>query len=101
MSLKSLSNIDKLVEQGLRKAALRVEGSAKELTPVDTGNLRASIKVTPKKLSASVGTNVEYAGYVELGTANQPPQPYLYPALMQNKEQILKDIANAIKGGVK
>ena len=29
---------------------------------------------------AVIGTNVEYAPYVELGTRHQKPQPYLKPA---------------------
>lgn len=50
-----------------------------------TGRLRASIAfevVTDDAgLVARVGTNVEYAGYVELGTDRAPPYPYLRPAL--------------------
>ena len=48
------------------------EGYAKELCPVDTGNLRNSIthKVVNdgQSVSIMIGTNVEYGPYVELGT---------------------------------
>lgn len=40
-----------------------------------------------------IGTNVEYAAYVEFGTVNTPPQPYLKPAVMDHTgtyERILK-----------
>ena len=32
-------------------------------------------------LVATIGTNVEYAPYVELGTSNAPAQAFLLPAL--------------------
>lgn len=32
----------------------------------------------------SVGSNVEYAPYLEFGTENQAPQPYLMPAYLEN-----------------
>ncbi len=49
------------------------------------GRLRSSItwEVVSEggDLSAKVGTNVEYAPYVELGTRYMRAQPYLVPAL--------------------
>ena len=41
-----------------------------DLVPVDTGNLRNSIshKVDPEESAVYIGTNNEYAAYVELGT---------------------------------
>lgn len=46
------------------------EGYAKEKSLVDTGRLRNSITFTvvDDEISLYVGTNVEYAPYVELGT---------------------------------
>lgn len=64
------------------RLVLRVEGVAKRICPVDTGRLRASIssRVEPGPVGV-VGTNVEYAPYVELGTVHTPAQPFLTPAL--------------------
>ena len=42
-----------------------VEGYAKEDCPVDTGNLRNSLTHTAGEDCEYVGTNVEYARYVE------------------------------------
>lgn len=73
------------VAKDLARRAVKVEATAKRLAPVDTGRLRSSIthEVTTdsKGLVAFVGTNVEYAIFVELGTRFQRPQPYLRPAL--------------------
>ena len=52
----------------LRKACTLVEASAKMKVPVDTGTLKRSIKTTLYDTYGEVGTNVEYAPYVEFGT---------------------------------
>ena len=47
--------------KGLTTSALLVQGDAKQLAPVDTGNLRGSIKISVDSDVAYIGTNVEYA----------------------------------------
>lgn len=56
--------------RGLEKIGLVAEGYAKKLCPVDTGNLRNSIThvVDEQEPAAIIGTDNEYAAYVELGT---------------------------------
>jgi phage gpG-like protein len=66
---------DKLLGAPLKRlfsrAALLVEREAKQEAPVKTGRLRSSItsKVSPETIPlwAKVGTNVEYASFVEYG----------------------------------
>jgi len=55
-----------------------------------TGRLRSSITHEIEGTIGYVGTNVEYAKAVELGTEKQSPQPYLRPALHKNEKEILK-----------
>jgi phage gpG-like protein len=62
-----LSALDKAIERGLEAIGLTAEGHAKKKTPVDTGRLRNSISHATDKEAAYIGTNVEYAPYVELG----------------------------------
>ena len=73
------------VARAIERRAIRVQSRATELCPVDTGRLRASIHhvlgVDAEGVYADVGSNVEYAAYVELGTRNMDPQPFLRPAL--------------------
>lgn len=79
--------IEKATAEQLARAAEIIggmaESHAKELCPVDTGNLRNSITHATEDEGHTVviGTNVEYAPYVELGTSRQRPQPYLRPAI--------------------
>jgi HK97 gp10 family phage protein len=76
------------VRDDLRTAGIMVQNRARQLAPVDTGRLRSSIvsKVTQSTGSAEaieVGTNVEYAPYVEFGTRHMRAQPFLRPALAE------------------
>ena len=77
--LKGLSDA---VERALTRIGLAAEGYAKKECPVDTGNLRNSItnEVRSSEKSVYIGTNVEYAAYVELGTTRTKAKPYLKPA---------------------
>ena len=73
------------VAKDLQRRALQVDRAAKHLCPVDTGRLRSSITneigQADQGLVAAVGTDVEYAPYVELGTSKMAAQPFLLPAL--------------------
>lgn len=72
--------------RGLEKCGLVAEGYAKRLCPVDTGNLRNSIThmVDEQEPAAIIGTDNEYAAYVELGTGiyaecgGGRPTPWVY-----------------------
>lgn len=74
--------IDRALVAALEEIGLVAEGYAKRACPVDTGRLRNSIThiVDEGTRHVVIGTNVEYAPYVELGTRHQKPQPYLKPA---------------------
>ena len=63
-----LSALERAKKRGLEAIGLTAEGHAKKETPVDTGRLRNSISHTTDGEAAYIGTNVEYAPYVELGS---------------------------------
>lgn len=82
-----------LLSRRMEAAAINVEGAAKSLCPVDSGDLRANISHAPANGSetdysdgAVIGNNLYYAPFVELGTVDSAPQPYLVPALMATKD---------------
>ncbi|MCG6796351.1 HK97 gp10 family phage protein [Geobacillus sp. YHL] len=81
-------------EQTIKQIAVFVEAEAKLRAPVDTGRLRNSIthqtENSETQSKAYIGTNVEYAPYVEFGVAskNIRPQPYLRPAIDENQDRI-------------
>ena len=56
--------------KGLYRIGMKMQEYAAKLCPVDTGALRDSItfQVDPNEPSVTLGSNSEYATYVELGT---------------------------------
>jgi len=67
-------------ERALEAVGLQAERNAKKICPVRTGRLRNSISHSQGAGVAYIGTNVEYAPYVELGTSRQKAKPFLRPA---------------------
>lgn len=77
---------------------------------VDTGALRASISsivevidlevtgwvgsdISKLAIRTSAGTDLEYGYYLEMGTINMAPRPYLRPVLNRHKDKINRIIA--------
>ena len=111
----------------MQDACNLVEGAAKDKAPKDTGALRRSItskvEVTGNSIEGIVFTPLEYAPYQEFGTGlfaengngrqtpwvymddkgnyhytrGQHPQPYMRPALEENKDKIINIIKGALK----
>lgn len=103
-------------QQALGQACALVERSAKQKAPKDNGELRRSITSKVEGLQGIVYTPLEYAPYVEFGTglfaeeagrkdvpwnyqddegewhstSGQKPQPFLRPALNENREEIIR-----------
>ena len=89
------------LQKGLQKAGLIVERQAKinvsQTTghpQVQTGRLRSSITHNVGQGEVEIGTNVDYGRYLELGTVNHPPYPWLFVAVEEKKSDIIK----ALKG---
>lgn len=121
----NLTDKDKL-QTVIGKACALVEREAKIKAPKDIGELRRSIKSKVEERDGSIQgivyTPLEYAPYVEYGTglfaeeggrqdvpwnyqddegewhstSGQDPQPYMRPALNENREEIKR----IIKGGL-
>lgn len=79
-----LSEIDREIHEKLTKSVLVVERKAKQpgVCPRKTGHLARSITHDVKGNTGVVGTNVEYAPHVELGTVKMAARPYLRTGLM-------------------
>lgn len=111
---------DEAVAKALETIGLVAERYAKEMCPTDTSRLKNSISHETDDDTVYVGTNVEYAPYVEFGTGKfaeggggrptpwsyqddkgnwhttngMKPQPYLKPAIenhLDEYKQYLKD----------
>ena len=110
------------IKEALGKACAIVERSAKEKAPKGTGELRRSITSEVRDTEGVVYTPLEYAPYVEFGTglfaeeggrkdvpwhyqddegnwhttSGQHPQPFMRPALNENREQIIRIIKEGL-----
>ncbi len=122
--LAAIDNIgdEQKMGQALGKACALVERAAKQKAPKGTGELRRSITSKVENGVGIVYTPLEYAPYVEYGTglfaeeggrqdvpwhykddegewhstSGQHPQPFLRPALNENREQILRILREAL-----
>ena len=124
---RNLNSINDALISGVSKAAMLVQGSAKNKAPVDSGALRQSIradkaKIQGENVTATVSTNLEYAPYVEFGTGSRgqstntntevevsyrsdwrgnKAQPFLWPALRENRNNSIKIIKEEVRKAVK
>ena len=120
-SLGELADTTNL-EEALDKACAIVEASAKKKAPKDSGELRRSITSKVENNEGVVYTPLFYAPYVEYGTglfaesggrtdvpwnyqddkgnwhstSGMKPQPFMRPALYENKEEILRIIKEGL-----
>ncbi len=111
--LQAVLNRLKIAEQELREkandaiqgAGIDCQALAKQACPVDTGRLRSSIQYVPDRanMSCTVGTNVEYAPFVEMGHRTRggksfvAPRPFLYPAFAQASKQMVQEMGDILK----
>lgn len=112
------------INQTLGKACALVERSAKEKAPKGSGELRRSITSKVENHQGIIFTPLEYAPYVEFGTglfaedgngrkdvpwhyqddkgewhstSGMKPQPFMRPALDENRDEIIRIIKEGIK----
>ena len=90
--------VTNFLKDEIQKIAFRVERNAKQLTPVDTGRLRASIHTQPifAGLGAKISTNTEYAIFVHEGTKFMRGRPFMERGAQFAKEQIEGDLTKRI-----
>jgi HK97 gp10 family phage protein len=89
---------DGQIEKALTIIGLTAERYAVEACPKDTGRLANSITHKVSGNEAIIGTNVEYASYVELGTSRQTAQPYLRPAATDHVDEYTDIVKRVLKG---
>ena len=93
-----LSALEKAKKRGLEAIGLVAEGHAKNYeTAVDTGRLRNSISHATDDEAAYIGTNVEYAPYIELGAQGRKGLHFLQKAATQHGEEYKRLIEESMK----
>lgn len=121
--------LHEIVSQAVRKSAFDIQKLAAENAPVDTGYLKSSIYTVTRNAStygqnlasgppgsslldavpapesdteAVVGVGANYGIYVETGTVHAPAQPYLMPAVEEERPKFIAALSRMeehLKGG--
>lgn len=87
------------IAQALEICGGKAESYAKEACPVDTGNLRNSIThAQTGEEEETIGSDVFYAPYVELGTRRMSERPFLRPAAENHGEEYKQVIQQVLEG---
>ena len=94
-----LSALEKAKKRGLEAIGLVAEGHAKKITPVDTGRLRNSIthEVDGRTDTVYIGTNTEYAPYVELGARGRKGSHMLQRAATEHTAEYKRLMEDSMK----
>lgn len=79
------TNIHKITDKYLGKVKTNLVTDAKNLAPVKTGALKASIKAKIENESIFLYSDVDYAIYVEMGTRHMTPQSFLRASAKNRK----------------
>ena len=109
--IKFTSNVNDILrhmEKGKRNALTAIGATAETHTKdnitaddlIDTGRLRNSISYAVDGESAYIGTNVEYAPYLELGTKKIAAHHYLKRAATEHKDEYKNLTAQAIQSAI-
>ena len=86
------------IRKALNVTRLKVENSARNMAPVDTGALKASIwSEMVGDEEAQVGDGVYYGIFNELGTKNNEPHPFIIPAFEANRKELEKQLKEMVK----
>jgi len=91
--------VEGAMKERLQLVGELVAGKARRNAPKVTGTLRNSItfEVFEDEKLVIIGTNVEYAPFVELGTKKIAPRFFLTSAYNQSLDKIRKIFAKRIK----
>ena len=92
-----LSALERAKKRGLEAIGLVAEGHAKKGTPVDTGRLRNSIAHAVEDDAAFIGTNVEYAVFVEAGARGRKGVHMLQRAASEHTDEYKRLMEDSMK----
>lgn len=92
--------IKRVQDRFLEEAGIMVQETAVRLVPRITGNLQGSINRRREGDAEIVGTNVEYAEYVEYGVRGRPGQPYMRPGIDLNRRNLMRRLAELVKAQI-
>lgn len=97
--------LDEAVERALTAIGANAENYVRNNAPKDTGRLQNSItsRIDTSDNSVTIGTNVEYAPYQELGTSKIDPcnggKGFMRPAIQDHLTEFKNIFENELQNG--
>jgi len=99
---KLTKEIQEVLPTALKAGALLIQNDGKKRATFRTGTLRRSIHTEDvSNTEVRVGTDVEYAPYLEYGTKKMTARPYLRPAMDENREKVIDKVKAVIQALIK
>ena len=80
------------IEGALERAADDLVARARALAPVETGELRDSIRASGSGMEVTVSATAPHAIYVEHGTRKMGPRPFMGPATDAVEPKLVADL---------
>ncbi|UPU32304.1 HK97-gp10 family putative phage morphogenesis protein [Pediococcus acidilactici] len=83
----------------VKKHTANMQAEAQKLAPVDTGNLKRSIRLELLKggMAGAVISPADYSGYQEFGTRFMAAQPYMGPAWRKERPIFISELRALVK----
>lgn len=107
-SIKGQDALLRKLKQNMQKEAVKkivkehtanMQTEAQKLAPVDTGNLKRSIRLELLKggMAGAVISSADYSGYQEFGTRFMAAQPYMGPAWRKERPIFISELWALVK----
>ncbi len=100
---------NKVIKQASKKALKPLADAIKNAAPVDTGELKASIKPKAGKrkkgylvteVNISTPEDDPHAAYLEFGTRNEPAKPFIRPTVRTMRDEVIDTFFDELEKGL-
>jgi len=93
-------NMRRNVHQQLRKLGVDMKNMARQIVPVNTGRLRASIYAKVQEWMLKVGATAPYAVFVEFGTRYMRAHRFLSQTIETYRPRLMEIIKRGIDNAI-
>lgn len=96
---RSALGLDKEAEQAVTRVAGGALATAQRLAPVESGALRANLRMRRRGSVAVVESTLYYSAFQEFGTSKMAPNPFMEPAATLWGPRLVQEVEK-IRDGV-
>jgi HK97 gp10 family phage protein len=89
---RAADSIDADAERAVDRVERGALQTAQDNAPVLTGTLRRSLRTRRTGLAFTLESSVDYSVYVEYGTSDTAPQPFVAPAVDEWEPRLVREL---------